>query len=379
MLPSAYAPAVGGVEVLTARLAHQLLRRGHEVEVWTGRSEGDALSETELIDGIRVRRFTFTMPRAAPSSVVRFPTAALATVRRMRSAAAEFRPNILHVQCFSGNGVYATFLSRLTGTPLIVTLQGETVMDDHDIYQHSATLRLMLRLGLRRAASVTACSAFTLRDAVTRFGLDAAKSEVIFNGVDLEEIDSAEGEVPFDRYVLGLGRIVPKKGFDLLLEAFAGVSDLHPDVGLVIAGEGTERDRLQSRALELGLAERVLLPGRLNRHDVVSVMRGAEVFVMPSRVEPFGIVALEAWRAGVPIIVSSRGGAREFVEDGVSGLVVDPLDPTSLQAAIDSLLASKMLSSGLAAAGCTEVRRFEWARISDQYDALYRSVVEGGS
>jgi glycogen synthase len=372
LLPSAYAPAVGGVEVLTDRLAHHLLAHGHEVEVWTARSAGDALPPDEVLDGLRVRRFVFTLPPAQLRALAVAPLPAAKTLVRLRGAVREFRPEVLHVQGFSGNGAYAAALSCVTGVPLIVTLQGETVMDDHDIYERSVALRTALRAGLRRAAAVTACSRFVLEDARKRFGLDVAKAEVIFNGVDLEETPPSPVELPFDRYVLGLGRVVHKKGFDLLLEAFRLLAADLPEVGLVIAGDGVERDPLRRRAIEMGLAARTAFPGRLSRGEVAYVMEGAEVFVMPSRVEPFGMVVLESWRAGVPVVVSSHGGASEFVVDGVSGRVVDPQHPSALADAIASLLTTAPLRARFVDEGRKVLGRFSWHVLAEQYEQVYR-------
>jgi len=325
----------------------------------------------EIVEETRVRRFVFTLPHASPRSVLEFPVAAAATLRRLRAAAREFKPDVLHVQCFSGNGAYATVVSRQAGIPLVVSLQGETVMDDHDIYDHSVVLRTCLRAGLRQATAVTGCSAFTLKDAQARFRLDTRKAEVVYNGVDLEGNEAVPVELPFARYVLGLGRVVRKKGFDLLLDAFSRVAEAHPDVGLVIAGEGSEREPLLRRATELGLSERLHMPGRMSQAEVASVMQGAAAFVMPSRVEPFGIVVLEAWRAGVPVVVTSRGGPPEFVTHGVSGLVVDPSDPAALASALSSLLASPALRKQLALAGQGQLAGFGWPRITQRYEALY--------
>lgn len=371
LLPSAYAPAVGGVEVLTARLAHHLAARGHAVEVWTGRSKGDSLPHHEIIEDTRVRRFVFTLPRAAPRSVLEFPVAAVATLRQLRAAVREFKPEVLHVQCFSGNGAYATVLSRQTGIPLVVSLQGETVMDDHDIYDHSVVLRICLRAGLRQAEAVTGCSAFTLKDAQNRFRLNMRKAQVVFNGVDLAGSQPVPVALPFDRYVLGLGRLVRKKGFDLLLDGFAHVADTHPDVGLVIAGEGAEHERLRRHAANLGLSERVHMSGRMSRNDVAAVMQGATVFVMPSRVEPFGMVVLEAWHAGVPVVVTSRGGPPEFVEHGTTGLVVDPFDARALASSLSSLLTSPALRTQLARAASTKLVGFSWPQLVQSYETIY--------
>jgi glycosyltransferase involved in cell wall biosynthesis len=378
LLPSAYFPAVGGVEVLTAALAGELTNRGHRIEVWAARSECDHLADEEIVDGIQVRRFVFPLPRADARALVRFPAASFATLRKLKSEARRFRPDVLHVQCFSGNGAYATALSALIGSPLVISLQGETVMDDSDIYDHSASLRALLRMGLWRAAAVTGCSDFTLHDAQARFGLDRRKAEVIFNGVDADETEPVQVALPFERYVLGLGRIVRKKGFDLLLEAFARVAAAHTEVGLVVAGQGPESDWLRQRAVELGVADRFHMPGRMNRGQAAAVMGGAEVFVLPSRIEPFGMVILEAWRAGVPVVVSPYGGPSEFVEHEISGVIADPLDPIDLARAIDSLLAAPALRARLATEGLSKLPRFGWGTITERYEATYVRVVRAG-
>jgi glycosyltransferase involved in cell wall biosynthesis len=331
----------------------------------------------EVIDGVRVRRFVFALPRMEIAPLLNLPVVATTTLRELRARIRAFEPDVLHVQCFSGNGAYSAAMSRLTGIPLVISLQGETVMDDHDIYDRSIALRAALRSGLRRARAVTGCSRFVLEDARDRFGLDMRKALVIVNGVDVGEAAPAPGRLPFPRYVLGLGRVVHKKGFDLLLEAFGQVADKHPTVALVIAGDGTELGRLRQRAKEIGLAERVHLPGRLAREEVATAMRGADVFVMPSRVEPFGMVVLEAWRAGVAVVVTRNGGAPEFVTDGVSGLVVDPLETTSLASALDSLLESSSLRARLGEAGRSELPRFAWDRVAKSYELVYREVTAG--
>lgn len=378
LLPSAYAPAVGGVEVLTARLAHHLQKRGHAVQVWAPRPGGADLPAREVIDGITVRRFDFPMPRVHLPTLARTPFAAARALRALGDAAAEFGPTHLHVQCFSGNGAYATALSRLTGIPLVVTLQGETVMDDHDIYDRSVALRAALRWGLHQARHVTGCSQFTLDDAVARFGLDPAKASVIFNGVDADETPPSPVPLPFKRYVLGLGRVVHKKGFDLLLEAFARIADRHPDVGVVLAGTGAEVPALQRQAHRLGIAGRVHFTGRLDRGQVAAVMAGAEVFVMPSRVEPFGIVALEGWRAGVPVVVTSRGGAPEFVADRQAGLVADVTDPAHLGRALETALSDGGLRQRVVDEGQRRLPQFAWAELVVRYEAVYRRSGAGG-
>ena len=375
LLPSAFAPSVGGVEELTRRLADQLVTGGDQVEIWTIRHP-HYLPADELVGGLRVRRFVLPMPRSRPAELARFPGAAARALRTLSRAAADFRPDLLHVQCFSANGVYATSLAAWKRLPLVVSLQGETVMDDQDIYERSTALRAGLRLGIRRAAVVTACSRFTLDDAVERFGLRPGSGVVVPNGVETAGVGGSPRPfaVPFERFVLGLGRVVDKKGFDLLLEAFARLAPRRPDLGLVLAGDGPSRAGLTALAERLGVTERVYFAGLLGRAEVAGAVDAAAVFVLPSRVEPFGIVVLEALRAGRPVVVSSRGGAREIVRHEREGLVADPLDSSELADAIARLLDDPDLAQRLAQAGRRRVGGFDWSAVADDYRDIYRSV-----
>jgi glycosyltransferase involved in cell wall biosynthesis len=95
---------------------------------------------------------------------------------------------------------------------------------------------------------------------------------------------------------------------------------------------------------------------------------------MPSRLEPFGIVVLEAWRAGAPVIATSRGGPPEFVRDGIDGFLADPFDSEALAARIDELLSDGGLRSSMAAAGSARVAEFAWPVLADRYRAIYQQV-----
>lgn len=387
LLPSLYPPSLGGVEELTRHLALALAEAGDQVEVWTSQPDDAAPETVEIRDGLVVRRLPMPLPATNWSAIRRTTTVGTRTLFSLRTAVAAFRPQVLHVQCFGPNGAYATALARSTGVPLVITLQGETLMDDADIFDTSRVLRASLRRGLRHAAAVTGCSGFTLADAETRFGLDPGRGQVIFNGVSRSTPDEG-GEHPAryspvadrpDRpYVLALGRVVEKKGFDLLLGAFAAMDTGRTAADLVIAGEGAARSDLQRRAEELGLADQVHFPGRLSRDEVSSAMAGATVFVMPSRLEPFGIVVLEAWRAGVAVMATNRGGPPEFVRDGLDGVLVDPFDTAGFAATLEGLLLEPDRRRAIAASGRLRVAEFGWPTIAERYRAIYASVTGSG-
>ncbi len=384
LLPSSYPPSLGGVEELSRHLALSLVDAGDQVEVWTGTPDDHARQTAEILDGLLVRRLPMPLPATNWPAVARTATTGRRTVAALRRAAADFEPEVLHVQCFGPNGAYATVLARLAGVPLVVTLQGETVMDDADIFEESRVLRAALRQGLQRAAAVTGCSAFTLADAEARFGLAPGRGRVIPNGVDLDAAGHRSGvrppRVPGDRpYAFALGRLVAKKGFDLLVDAYAALPDEARTFDMAIAGSGPAGEDLARRIAACGLDSRVHLLGRLSRQEVAATMAAAQFFVMPSRLEPFGIVILEAWRAGVAVVASSRGGAPEFVRHARDGLLVDPFDTDALGAALLRLAQDQRLRTQLAIAGRDRVAAFSWPAVTHRYQEVYEAVVSPGN
>lgn len=372
LVSSSYLPHLGGVEEHTRQLAAQLRMRGHAVEIWTVRRDG--LDRTELIEGIPVRRLPAPLPAGELAAAARFLATVPAAAARWMAASRSFAPDLLHVHCFGPNGVFADALSRITATPVVLSLHGETFMDDYDVFGQSRLLRASLRRALQRAAVVTGCSQLTLDDAINRFGLQ--QGTVVFNGVEpaQAELEPAAEPARSRPYVLGMGRMVRNKGFDLLLEAFAIVAAKTDELDLVLVGDGPERAALGQQAQELGLSDRVKLPGRADRAGVASALGNAALFVMPSRVEPFGIVVLEAWRAGTAVICTSRGGAAEIVRTDQDALVVDPCDVAALAGALQRGLDDPALRTRLRAAGAIRVEEFSIAASAQHYESLYRSA-----
>lgn len=366
LVTSSYAPHIGGVETHVSHLAHGLRERAYDVEVWTvDRGEGVGRRE----DGeLSIRVLPTPLPAASLHASSRFLREAPRAWRHWSSAFRSFRPTVLNVHCFGPNGVYAHALSRRYGAPMVLTSHGETFMDDHRIFDTSTVLRSSLRWSLRHATAVTAPSQAVLADLTSRFGLRGGT--VIANGVDLDIRPHAASSLA--PYVFAVGRLGATKGFDLLLEAFVS-ADLPQAVRLVIGGDGPERVALQDRAGALGIAGRVSFVGWMDEQAIADAMAGSLAVVVPSRVEAFGIVALEAWRAGAALLMTRHGGATEFMSDGVDAVLIEPADTEGFASAITRVYKSEPLRSQLAAAGRARVAEFSWGRVVDRYESLLSS------
>jgi D-inositol-3-phosphate glycosyltransferase len=204
-------------------------------------------------------------------------------------------------------------------------------------------------------------------------------------GVDLDHFTpdpttNASSAVPERscRYrLLSVGRLVPRKGYDIVIEALTRL----PETELLIAGGGDatpepEHDRLAAVAERLGVADRVRLIGQIARTDMPALLRSADLVVCSPWYEPFGIVPLEAMACGVPVVASAVGGMLDTVVDSVTGALVPPRDPVALAEAVGPLLESPSRRAELASAGLERVRRrYSWDRVAADTAAVYQQNV----
>lgn len=375
LIPSSYHPHFGGVEQHTRMLARELRRRGHPVEVWTV-DRGERLGR-QVVDDLDVHYLHCPMPNRSLGGLARFtrafPGALWSWLRRVRA----FRPDVIHVHCFGPNGPYARLVSSVLSVPLVLTSHGETFGDESDVFGQSALLRDQLRRACRGSAAVTGCSVLVAEDLRRRFGAEVVR--VVPNAVDVLPASRRDAARPGDAArdgstggrLIAVGRLVGVKGFDVLLRALSLTSRW---TSLMIVGDGPDRATLERLAGELGIADRVHFLGQRTAEEVQLLMSRADAVVMPSRAEAFGIVALEAWAAGTPLIATATGGPDSFVTDGVNGLLVPPGDSSALAQAIDTLLTDSALGARLSQAGAIEVEKFTWEEVASRYLDIYADV-----
>ncbi len=200
-------------------------------------------------------------------------------------------------------------------------------------------------------------------------GVAAASLEQIPNFSAINPVDAITARAAAPPYrIKAIGRLVQKKGFDMLLEAIALLRKRGLDVVTELAGDGPQRKALRRQLRALGLEASVRMPGWVD--DVGAFLRGADLFVLPSRDEPFGIVVLEAMASGVPVLATRTQGPAEIV-NAACGFLTDASDPIELAAAIEAALGAPDRLARAAAALASFKSKYSEQAVVDQYLQLY--------
>ena len=234
-----------------------------------------------------------------------------------------------------------------------------------------------------RADRVITCSAYMREHVADIYGLEDDRIAVIPNGIDPSELvpvadlDALRREFadPAERLVLLVGRLVYEKGFQLALEALPGLTARLPDVRFIVAGSGTHEQELRAQAHELGLDPYGTFLGWIGDDVLHSLYRIADLCVVPSIYEPFGLVALEAMASGCPCIVADTGGLREVVPRGERvGLRFNGGDPEHLGVMIERLLIDERLRDRLVTEASEHVLRFDWEDVARRTRGIYSAL-----
>jgi len=237
-----------------------------------------------------------------------------------------------------------------------------------------------------RAERVITCSAYMREHVADIYGLDEGRVTVIPNGIDptdlvpVDDLDALRSRFaqPHEKLVLLVGRLVYEKGFQIALEALPPLIERVGDVRFLVAGSGTAEHELREQASALGLDGHGTFLGWIGDDVLHSLYRIADLTVVPSIYEPFGLVALEAMASGCPCLVADTGGLREVVpSDERVGLRFHSRDPQSLGAMAERLLTEDALRERLVAEAQEHVLTFDWADVARQAAKLYGNVTFG--
>jgi glycogen(starch) synthase len=238
----------------------------------------------------------------------------------------------------------------------------------------------------RRAEGVVVCSHYMQGHVADVFEVDEGKVQVIPNGIDpldLEPVDDlaalrARFAAPTDKLVLLIGRLVYEKGFQIALDALPRVIERLEGVRFLVAGSGTHEGELKAQAERLGLLRHGEFLGWIGDDVLRSLYRIADLCVVPSIYEPFGLVALEAMASGCPCIVADTGGLREVVPNEDVGLRFRSRDPRSLAQMMEWVLANPALRFRLVTEASAHVARFDWSDVARRTAEVYGTLAARG-
>lgn len=240
-----------------------------------------------------------------------------------------------------------------------------------------AYLRWSTRRHARLAAGILVDAGPTREALVARYGADPARIDVVHLAADADFAPAApeaiaalrqQLDLPESaRYLLHVGTIQPRKNLERLLRAFAQLLEFEPELRLILAGAsgwGAEAEGLRAQAGELGLGDRLLLPGYLPRDQLPALYSGAEAFVLPSLYEGFGLPLVEAMACGTAVACSDGSCLPEVAGD--AALYFDPLDEMGMAELLQRLLVDEPLRRKLEAAGLARAAEFSWDRAAEE-------------
>jgi glycosyltransferase involved in cell wall biosynthesis len=389
LLVNDYGSPIGGAEVLTLALRDGLRALGHDARLFTssaGSVGGSRQVEYECYGTLsRFRTLLQTMN----------PWAYL----RLRRVLQEFQPDVVHVRMFLTQlsplilpllrqfpSLYHVVWYRPicpVGTKLLPT--GALCRDSAGFVCHRSgclpirdwvllQLQMWLWRKWRHAFMRIVANSHSVRASLIADGIEPV--DVIHNGVIVEPIMRELSSKPV---VVFAGRLVPEKGVDVLLNAFAIVAQDLPEVRLTIAGAGPEHARLVELTEKLGMTTKVTFMGHIAKREMETRFAQAWLQVVPSRwAEPFGLVAVEAMMRGTAVIASSMGGLSEIVKQGETGFLVQPNDIGALAGKMKEVLSDRAKAEAMGKSGRAVAEgRFSLARQCEQFANIYRQMVSG--
>ncbi len=355
--------AIGGIQEVVDHLSQELIALDHQVSI---------VSTPYMTPGAER-----TPKTSAHCAIVEIPGQKAVTLRHLERLIRQpqavdlmaeidrFRPDVINSHVWTWDKFMSVAIAcRRTRVPLVQSL--------YDTWGQGKLGRGALR-SLKYAAALTALSEATRVQFAAHSRL-ARRAHVVLGGVDLAAADVAAPWPRQRRYIFCAARLdLRHKAIDVLIDAFARVAFDYPNVDLLIAGDGPDRDRIVTRAAAAGVAARIEILGNRRRQELWSLYKGALFFAMPSRLpEGLGLVFLESMACGRPVIASRSGGTPEIVIDGDNGMLVDGDRAEAFAAAMRAMLADENGRLAMGRRALTMVReRFTWSAVALRHLEAY--------
>jgi glycogen(starch) synthase len=376
-----YPPVVvGGLSRHVYELSRHLAAEGHAVTVYT-RGHHDAADE-EMRDGVRVVRVQ-GYPPPLDDLIPWTLTFNIALIHRAMDELEQRGTDVLHAHDWLV--AYAsTVLADLCSLPLVATIHATErgrhrgrLPGPRQTFVHEVERWLVAE-----AERVIICSAFMREQVSDSLGADPDRLDVIPNEVDLSPFSQSDpqGRNDLRPTILFAGRLQYEKGVQVLLEAMPEIARRVPGVNLIVAGNGTYRRELEELTADLGIEDLVRFEGFVEEDRLRSLYRSADVAIVPSLYEPFGLVVLEAMASGTPVVAANTGGLREILNHEETGLLFPPGDAGELARTATRVLKDSSLGGRLAReARSALAARGSWTTAAVRTAETYRRAIDAAS
>lgn len=380
-------------------LCQEFAAQGHGVTVW---APYDPAFARPLTGPVTLRLYRYAWPdslhrlgymRSMQSdlalrldSYLLSPAFFASGIATLLAEAKQRRPDVLHAHWLLPNGFIAAVAARRLGIPLVVSVPGS----DAQVANKNPLFRAMARFTFRQAGLLTANSE-SLRDSVVRLGADPAKFDMIIYGTDPAAlrpdpsgVDALRAELGIASgvpVVLGVGRMVYKKGFDVLVRALAEPALAQRDLVAVMVGQGDQWAEWQALAESLGVSNRLRWVGNVPKHQIGVYYNLADMLAMPAVSRPadgLNVCVLDAMSCAKPVVGSNVAGNPLAVVDGVTGLLVQEQDAPALAAALARLLDDSSLRLHMGAAGRARIEQeLGWPHLARRYVDHFERIQKG--
>lgn len=374
---------VGGVNQVFLNLLRELNRRGNirTSVLISGYGHDEVTSEAGPDGRTPIYRLTVRNPTTSKGNlqtVLSFLARLPGTVRKLRRLLRTENVTVMNLHYPSLATLAFIVASRLSRPKvrLVLSFHGA---DFNQAEAAKGIRKVFWSFVLSKSDRIVTCSEALSRRLSRRFPHTSSRIHVVHNGVDqdilrrIADLGRVPAELEGKRFIFNAATLEAKKGQDTLMRAFAEIAPNYPDLVLAIMGrEASFLGTLRELAAHLGIEDRAFIWTNVKHEDVMATMRKASVFALPSRIEPFGIVSLEAATFNVPVIASDVGGIPEIIESGKSGLLIEPDDVNELSRALTRLIDDRVLAMRLASNLHDVVaKRFTWRHTAAVYERLF--------
>jgi glycosyltransferase involved in cell wall biosynthesis len=375
------AAGCGGAELMSYNLARTMALKGEQVTLVTEIDDA-CFAPTDGLEVIRVatrfQRFTRRLPRSFPAWLLQHLAGNLAVARTARKVLRRREFDVVH----TNGGLSTILIARQTGVPPIVYTEHDASpwlcrsRKLHERVVRKLVYRLVNVRAFRVADRIVPVFADLALEITHRWKVDAAAITSIPTGTDIDVFNPARSgislldEFDIEHYCLFVGSLEARKSPDALLEAVAAIDDLP----CVFVGGGPDRKKLEQRAAELGVSDRVFFTGVLAPSELGRVYAEADVFVLPSISEGMPLVLLEAMACGVPVLATRLSGVAALVDDWETGILVKPGEIGELVMGLRMLERDPEFRHSLGVNGRNKVlEQFPWPVVAQRYLRTYES------